>query len=171
MWYRLGQFWRLWRARPLSETARAEIGTVLSGPECELFSRFSWSDQQHSYRTFRILQSAGYTQPDLLAAALLHDIGKTRVHLSVWDRSLIVLGERIWPAKMAIWGQGNVQGWQRPFVVKQQHPAWGAELARSVGSRPLTVELIRRHQEALPETAVTEADRLLTLLQWADDQN
>ena len=52
-------------------------------------------------------------------------------------------------------------------------------MAQTANSRPLTIELIRRHQDTLPETpalsgaevAVSEADQLLRQLQWADDQN
>jgi hypothetical protein len=118
-----------------------------------------------------MLHTAGHTHPDLLTAALIHDVGKTRHPLSIWQRSLIVLATVFMPGKVAAWGQGDGDGWQRPFVVKVQHPAWGAEMARQAGSRPLAIELIHRHQDPLPETAVTEADRLLHLLQWADDQN
>lgn len=181
LFYRLGQFWRVWRARPLPDEAHEMITAVLTPEEITMFTQFSLSDQQHSYQVLRTLQSNGQTHPDLLAAALLHDVGKTHAPLSIWQRSLIVLAQTFVPGKTAVWGQGNVDGWQRPFVVKAQHPAWGAEMAQAAGSRPLTIELIRRHQELLPETAVLraealsvaegEADHLLRLLQWADDKN
>lgn len=174
----------MWRTRPLPDAARRAVTAVLSPEEIVLFDQFSLSDQQHSYQVMQMLQAAGHTHPDLLAAALLHDVGKTRRPLSIWQRSLIVLVQAFWPGKAAVWGQGDSDGWQRPFVVKAQHPAWGADMARQAGSRPLTIELICRHQDPLPETpalsadatsvvevAVTEADQLLRLLQWADDQN
>ncbi len=169
--YRLGQFWRIWRAKPLPEEAWAEVTAVLSAKEAALFSRFAVSDQQHGYHVLGALQSAGHTHPDLLTAALLHDVGKTRVKLSIWDRSLIVLASKFLPGQTAVWGRGSVKGWQRPFVVKAQHPAWGAAMAQAAGSRPLTIALIRRHQDKLLATAVTEEEKLLRLLQWADDQN
>lgn len=179
IFYRLGQFWRVWRARPLPAEARERITAVLTPEEIALFDQFSLSDQQHSYQVLRTLQANGQAHPDLLAAALLHDVGKTRAPLSIWQRSLIVLAQAFVPGKTAVWGQGRVDSWQRPFVVKTQHPIWGAEMARAANSRPLTIELIRRHQEHLPETpalsgaevAVTEIDQLLRHLQWADDQN
>lgn len=169
--YRLGQFWRIWRAQPLPEAAWVEITAVLTETESALFNRFSLSDQQHGYGVLGTLQLAGHTHPDLLAAALLHDVGKTRFPLSIWERSLIVLASKLLPGKMAVWGQGDARRWQRPFVVKVQHPAWGAEMAQTAGSRPLVIALIRRHQDKLLETAVTGEDKLLRLLQWADDQN
>ncbi|MCP4426836.1 MAG: HD domain-containing protein [Chloroflexi bacterium] len=181
--YRLGQFWRIWRAQPLPDLAWEWITAVLTQPEAALFDRFSLSDRRHSYQVLRTLQLAGETHPDLLAAALLHDVGKTRAPLSIWERSLIVLASKLAPGKTAVWGQGEAQGWKRPFVVKAQHPAWGAAMAQAAGSRPLTVALIRRHQDTLGTAAsasdlrsplsacVTEEDDLLRLLQWADDQN
>jgi len=176
--YRLGQFWRILRAESLSEAALAEITAVLTPSEAALFNRFSLSDQQHSCGVLRTLQSAGHTQPDLLTAALLHDVGKTRAPLSIWERSLIVLVQKLAPGKMAVWGKGHARGWRRPFVVKAQHPAWGAAMAEAAGSKPLVIALIRRHQEPLLETAeplletaVSPEDNLLRLLQWADDQN
>ena len=168
----------MWRARPLPTEARERITAVLTPPETALFDQFSHSDQQHSYQVLCTLQLAGHADPDLLKAALLHDIGKSRVPLSVLERALIVLGQALVPGKMAVWGQGDLNSWQRPFVVKAQHPAWSAEMAQSANSRPLTIELIRRHQEPLPEmpalsgaeVTVSETDQLLRQLQWADDQ-
>ena len=169
--YRLAQFWHNISATPLPEAVRVEITAHLSDREEQLFRRYSHSDQWHVCRVFYALREEGHTHPDLLTAALLHDVGKTRLPLTVWERSLGVLGEALLPGKTAVWGQSSGRGWKRPFAVKQQHPFWGAEMAAAAGSRPLTVSLIRRHQEPLPETAVTEEDRLLRLLQWADDRN
>ena len=169
--YRLGQFWRLLTARGLSAAAQTAVTAVLTPAQQQLFARFTAGDQWHSYQVWQTLRAAGHAQPDLQAAALLHDVGKTRAPLTIWERSLIVLAQKLLPGKMAEWGQGEARGWRRPFVVKAQHPAWGADMAAQAGSSPLAVALIRRHQDVVTETAVTETDRLLHLLQWADDQN
>ena len=146
------------------------VTAVLSPTEQQLFRRFSPSDQWHSYRVAALLQAAGQTHSDLLAAALLHDIGKTRIPISVIDRSLIVLAQWLFPQRIAQWGAGEPVGWKRPFVVKMQHPEWGAQMVTEAGSRQLAVSLIRRHQDKLIEVN-NEEDCLLQLLQWADDQN
>ena len=169
--YRLRQFWQDVTAPRLTAVAQTDIAAQLTPAELALFQRYSQSDQWHTFRVMKTLQACGQNQPALLTAALLHDVGKARVKLSVWERSWIVLAEFGWPQKTAVWGQGEPVGWRRPFVVKAQHPAWGAEMAAAAGSSPLVVELIRRHQDNGLETAVTEADRLLGWLQWADDQN
>lgn len=162
-------------AEPLPPAARREIADVLSERELALFQRYSLEDQWHSYCVLCTLKAAGYTHPDLLAAALLHDVGKMRLPLSIWERSLIVLAQFLLPRKTSAWGQGQARGWRRPFVVKASHPAWGADMARAAGSRPLTIALICHHQDNLADTGVVEMSaaevQLLRHLQWADDQN
>lgn len=170
-WYRAEQFWRALRAEALPATAFAEIAALLTPAELALFQQFDAGEQTHSYAVLQTLRRAGHTQPDLLTAALLHDVGKTKSPLTVWDRVVIVIGHKLWPQRAKAWGQGAAQGWQRPFVVKAQHPAWGAEMATAVGSRPRTIYLIRHHQDPLPASPQTEEEQLLAQLQWADDQN
>ena len=169
--YRLWQFWQIVTAVPLEPPMRAEVATILSASELVLFDRFSRNDQWHSYRVMKMLQAAGHTQPPLLVAALLHDVGKTKLSLSIWQRSLIVLVSLLLPRQAAVWGQGEAVGWQRPFVVKAQHPAWSAEMAAAAGSLPQAVALMRRHQDPIDPHDTSEEAALLRVLQWADDQN
>lgn len=169
--YRLGQFWRLLTIRILPPGMWAEVTAVLTPAQQQLFRRLNGADQWHSVQVLRMLRHAGHTQHDLQVAALLHDVGKTCVKLTLWHRTLIVLAQVFLPGRLETWGRGDVQGWQRPFVVKAQHPAWSAEMAAEVDCTPLALSLIRRHQDKLPETAVSDEDQLLRLLQWADDQN
>lgn len=168
--YRWRQFRQALAARPLPAEAQGEIAAVLSEAEVALFHRLSLNDQAHSYQVMRMLKSVGYDDPDLLAAALLHDIGKTRYWMPIWVRSLLVLAEAFMPDRVRLWGEGEAKGWRRPFVVKARHAEWGAEMARAAGSRPLTVALIGRHDKVV-ETAGGYEDELLRRLQWADDEN
>jgi hypothetical protein len=171
MSYRLWQFWRNLTAKPLSAEALREITAVLTPTELALYQRYTLADQQHSYAVFCALKRAGHIQANLLAAALLHDVGKTCYPLSVWERSLVVGAMAIlMPRRVKNWEQKEAVGWQRPFVIKAQHPQWGAQMAEQAGSHPLTIALIRRHQDKMGEI-ITEEDRLLQHLQWADDQN
>lgn len=168
--YRLRQLRDNLTAGPLSAAVREEIDAFLSEPERNLFYRFIYADQWHSYRVLRSLRDAGYNHPDLMTAALLHDIGKIACPLSPWDRTVIVVGSALFPGKVDSWGRGSLHSWRRPFVVRAQHPAWGAEMAVKADSRPGVVELIRRHQDKHTGEA-TDVDRLLGILQWADDRN
>lgn len=171
LFYRVRQFKQAVSAPDLSDAQLAEIQAMLSDSEFALFLKFDQGEQWHSFQVMRTLQDAGHAQPDLLQAALLHDVGKTRSPLSVWDRSLIVAVKKVMPEKTAVWGKDSADGWKRPFVVKEKHPEWGSEMVEAAGSSALVVSLVRRHQDDLAETGATNEDKLLRLLQWADDQN
>lgn len=171
MRYRVQQFWQAVKAKPLTSAQWAVVDEVLHDGERPLFRQFTMSDQQHSYAVWQTLMAAGHTHPALQKAALLHDIGKTRVNWYLWDRVLVVLGEKIVPQQSQRWGQQSLTWWRKPFVVRAQHALWGAQMAEQVGSDPLTVELIKRHQDSLLPPYNNEEDRLLAHLQWADDLN
>ncbi|MCA9948277.1 MAG: HD domain-containing protein [Anaerolineales bacterium] len=169
--YRAKQFFQSITAGSLSSAAQNQIESLLDPQEVELFNCYSHSDRRHAYCVLRTLQLSEHKQIDLLKAALLHDIGKTRVHLSVWERSIAVIGMKFFPQKATRWGAGKEDNWQRPFVVKARHAAWGAEMVAAAGSSTRTVNLIRRHQDIIPQRPINEEDKLLILLQWADNQN
>lgn len=170
--YRVWQLGQIMRARPLPPAAHREIAVILSPAEQSLFYQFSRSDQGHSYRVMRLLQLRGEENQALLAAALLHDIGKTRVTLHWWERVVIVLAMVAGKDAAARWGQGEPYGWRKALVVKAQHPTWGAEMVQAIGGHPLTIRLIRYHQDVLaPDAAATPENNLLRSLQWADDQS
>jgi putative nucleotidyltransferase with HDIG domain len=107
-------------------------------------------EQAHSLAVFRRLQDQGETDRDLLAAALLHDVGKSRCLLRLWERVFIVLARGLAPRRARLWGQGAPRGWRRSLVVAEQHPEWGAQMAQKAGATTRTLELIRRHQEKIP---------------------
>jgi hypothetical protein len=119
-----------------------------------------------------MLRASGHWQSDLLKAALLHDVGKSCVRLTIWDRTLIVVLGGLMPERTVEWGQvASGEWWRRPFVVKEQHPAWGAAMVEAAGGSSLLVSLIRRHQDKLPRQPASTEEQLLAYLQWADDHN
>jgi putative nucleotidyltransferase with HDIG domain len=168
--YRASQFFRALRARPDPEImALAERHLPLDLRE--LFREQGPPDMAHSLRVYRTLLSRGASHPDLLSAALLHDVGKTLHRLSLLERVLVVLGKGLVPARAARWGEGSPVGWRRPFVVAAQHPEWGAEMVRRRGGTSLLANIIRRHQLHIPGDAASEEDRLIRCLQAADGRD
>jgi hypothetical protein len=161
--YRSRQF-RLAFFGPWPPESDEALSPYLSPSLIAIFRRMKPSEQAHSYAVLERLKTSGYTDPNLLAAALLHDVGKTVSPLSVWDRVLVVLGRHFFPRTVKRWKDGEPHGLERPFVVAALHADWGAELASVAGASARTVDLVRRHQDfSIPE------DPLLTALQQADD--
>ena len=174
--YRSRQFWQAISSGP-SQGDVELVSSVLSEPQLELFQCMQASEQIHSIQVFHELRNQAEINPDLLAAALLHDVGKTRAPLRIWERVIIVIVGAMCENCVHKWGRGNnthpesEPGWRRAFIVAEQHPAWGANLAAECGTSPLAVSLIARHQEQVNPGASTEEDILLQKLQAVDDNH
>jgi exopolyphosphatase/pppGpp-phosphohydrolase len=171
--YRVRQFYLALRAdadpRDL-EQARS----VLTPAQMALFTGMQSNERAHAMSVYRQLMVQGETSSDLLAAALLHDVGKSLSPLRLWERVLIVLARAVFPAQSRRWGNlpaAGLRGWRRAFVVAEQHPAWGAALAAEASASPRLVALIRLHQELPSTDADPETRRLLSKLQAVDDNN
>lgn len=168
--YRASQFFQLITARLGSDDFRL-IQAHLPSPLVDLFKIMSQGDQAHSLQILRTLISNGEVHPDLLAAGLLHDVGKSRYTLQSWERVLIVLANAVAPNLARRLGRGDPQGWRRSLVIASHHPKWGAQMVREAGGSETLIELIRRHHEPAPEPPVTDSDRLLIRLQITDGWN
>jgi len=170
--YRARQFWLAWRAPSLNDHDLDLARQVLTAEQMQLFSRLQPSEQVHALRVLQTVQLYGERDPDLHTAALLHDIGKLRAPLRLWERVLVVLGRGFFPQRARNWGYGQCRGWMRPFVVAEQHPLWGSQMAAEVDATPLAASLIRRHQTPYDSEPVSpREDHLLEILQAADHQN
>jgi len=171
--YRVKQFFGALTAR-IEEEDEQELTRLLTPDQSSLFRQMARNDQRHSIDVCATLCQAGEANPDLLAAALLHDAGKAAGRIWLWQRTLIVLLRRWAPGALDWLAQGSsettVPWWRRGFVINRLHPELGARWAAEAGFSSTTVALIRRHQEPL-ETIENEQDRLLAALQWADGVN
>lgn len=159
--YRVMQFYQAVRAylRPLDEQYAQQY---LSPALLTLFRRMSRVEQQHGLELCRKLAAQGHQNPELLSAALLHDVGKVVAPPRLWERVLVVLGEHYCPARASRWAEGPARGIRRGFVSRHRHPDWGAQLAAEAGAAPRTVALIQRHHSPPGE------DQELSALQKVD---
>lgn len=170
--YRVRQFFNALLARVSPDDLR-EADAVLPPGAQKLFRTMSVPDQRHSLAVMRTLRRQGRAEPDLVAAALLHDVGKSGAWLTPIHRTVIVLSKHLAPRFLA-WlarGEPRLKSWRRPFVVHRQHPGLGAQRAEQAGCSPLTVSLIRRHQDPIGHAPINQEEELLAALQHADAAN
>jgi len=80
--YRVSQFFRALTARVSCEEVEQAIHILTPGARA-LFRRQAVQDQRHALAVYMALQQGGHTDPHLLAAALLHDVGKIGVEDSI----------------------------------------------------------------------------------------
>ncbi len=148
----------------------ARAAAVLSPAELALFRRMRRSEQLHSLNV--LAASGANDDPVLAAAALLHDAGKSRYPLHLWQRTLPVLVgalARDWVRRLS--ARDPRRAWWRPFAVYMHHPAWGAELAAEAGSAADVVWLVRHHADDPAQWANHPLFPLLVRLKAADDAN
>lgn len=168
--YRVRQFWQNLTANPTREDY-IKISQVLSADLLDLFYTLQRSEQAHGLWIYQKLIEQGEAHQDLLAAALLHDVGKNRYPLKLWQRVAIVFGKKLFPKRVKRWEQEDQRGWKRPFVVAERHAAWGAEMAMRAGASDTTVELIQRHHDTLQNPMIHPKDQFLNRLQYLDDRS
>ena len=143
--------------------------------DCEYLAFLSMSraDQLHSLNVLRsVLELEPAAPRGLTAAALLHDVGKSRYHLAVWQKSLCVLLMRFAPDLSQRLSQGgSLNWWRAPFTVRQRHATWSGAMLRRCGSDPTTIWLAEHHQAQAARYQDHPLHPLLVALQRADASN
>lgn len=168
--YRVRQFISALTDYP-SPRQLARAAEVLTPGQVLLFRSLPRQDQAHALRVLDDLRRRGEEDPLLQAAALLHDVGKIRCPLTVWERALAVLVGRLAPQLLQRMGRGEPTGWRRAFVVAAQHPNWGAEMLAEVGAAPRLVDLVHHHQDEPSGLSSGELIEGLRVLRTADNRN
>ncbi|MCB9449849.1 MAG: HD domain-containing protein [Anaerolineaceae bacterium] len=137
-----------------------------------LFLEMLHSEQLHSLSVLRDVLVQGDTPDDLAVAALLHDVGKSRYPLRVWQKTFTVLVRAFAFPVYERWKYGDPANLiQRPFVVAVQHPNWSAELVAAAGASEQAIWLIAQHQSDPADWPGHPYLPLLLRLQAADNAN
>jgi hypothetical protein len=152
----------------LSSEDIAEVKRWLPDPALSLFQSMSDADQQHSLRVCRGLRKRGCDENNLLAAALLHDVGKAQGRVPFWTRPAIVLGKHFAPRLLArfvispsTFESQPIPGWRRALSYAWWHADVGADLAASAGLSERAVLYIRtHHQPDGPAALLHEVDEV-----------
>lgn len=150
----------------------------LTAAQMALFRQMPPVEQLHSLNVLRTVlaqSSAAHlpVPPELAVAALLHDVGKSRYPLAVWQKTLAVLARSFAPATFARLSKNGSprRPFERPFVVYVHHPAWSAEMLSQTDASPDAVWLVAHHQHHLQDVPQSDLVPLLQRLQQADDAN
>jgi len=167
IFYRIDQFRRAWSEIP-SDEGLVRVKAVLSPPLLNLFTQLLPYEQAHSISVFDQLVEQGYSQPDFLTAALLHDVGKIRFPLRPWQRAMGVLAQKFFPNRITQWGKSQPSGLLLGVVVAEQHAQWGAELTKAAGASESVVRLIANHQDPDYTQLSDEEQSFLNALQAVD---
>jgi hypothetical protein len=138
-----------------SAADRAWVAETLTESELALWSRMYGPDRRHSVQVAREVErrlGVEATRP-VLAAALLHDIGKLDAGLRTFGRVVATL-------TIAVVGRDEVISWQRTrgihrrLALYARHPQLGAQMLTLAGSDPLTVAWTREHHLPTEEWTV-----------------
>jgi hypothetical protein len=127
------RFFGWWRSgRPSPET-QLWIGSLLSRAEARLFWEQAVQDQAHAAAVATFVEKRQPDRRDLIAAALLHDVGKAASRLGPVRRSIAtVLGALRLPLT-------------RRFVAYRNHGIIGAELLEQAEASAIAVAFARHH--------------------------
>lgn len=144
---------------------RTIVDAFLPAGAAATFADMPAADRAHACRVALALPPEA--PRDLVAAALMHDIGKRdgALRAGVPSRVARVVLSRLAPSLLRRLASPPAAGWRAGLVLAVHHAASGAVRARDLGCSPRTVWLIAHHEHAA--AAARDAD--LAVLMAADD--
>lgn len=150
---RVRQFVAHLRAR-VTSAEQAEALTLLSPEAGRLFAAMPVADRRHALDVVQHLRAAGHDDPELLAAALLHDAAKGD-QMRLWHRVAGVLLEAVAPSVLARIALDREASWRYPFHLYLHHAELSARAASEAGCSARTAALIRGAGEDADAPALT----------------
>lgn len=148
----------------------AWVASILLPGEWALWRELPGPDRRHSAAVARRVAAtlgADAARP-VLAAALLHDVGKLSSGLRTPGRvAATILGATAARDRQVAEEWRRSGGWRGRFGSYLCHPEIGAELLDAAGSDPVTIAWTREHH--LPPDRCTLDPRLADALRSADD--
>jgi hypothetical protein len=157
----------VWPGGPSAAEEVWAQGQLLPG-EVELWRRMSGPDRRHAAAVARrVERSLGHeASRPVMAAALLHDVGKVESGLGTYGRVVATLSAKAAGAAMAdTWRKQR--GFARKVGLYLQHDRLGGDLLELAGSDPVTVAWAREHHH--PEDDWTVPLGIAHALKAADD--
>ena len=127
------------RVRP-DEAALA--GRILPPSAIPLFASMPVPDQRHALDVAQRLLARGVDDPDLLAAALLHDAAKGH-RMRLWHRVGGVLVGAVAPQALERLASPDARSWRHGFHLYLHHGPMSADAALAAGCSPRAADFIR----------------------------
>lgn len=152
--------------RPLDPVDDTWVAGILGVGERDLWQRMPLADRKHAAGVARAVTTMldDPSRP-VLAAALLHDVGKIESGLGTFGRVLAtIVGAVVGRDRAASWSGSGLRGRIGSYL---RHDHIGAELLQGAGADPLTVTWAREHH--LPGDRWTLDPAIADVLAAADD--
>lgn len=153
--------------RPLAPDDHTWVRAHLLPGEVELWDRMPLADRKHAAGVAREVDRMIDGAPrEVIAAALLHDVGKIDSGLGTFGRVLAtLLAAVLGRVRVVAWASGG--GLRGRLGRYMRHDVIGAEMLAGVGSDPLTSTWARQHH--LPAEQQSVDEEIAAVLTAADD--
>ena len=139
--HRVVQFFGHLKARvgPDEEAAARRLVPEQAWP---LFLRMPTADRRHALDVAGRLLAAGQADPDLLAAAMLHDAAKG-ARMRLWHRVAGVLLQALAPRALVRLASPDADSWRYPLHLYLHHAELSAQAALQAGCTARAADFIR----------------------------